>query len=184
MIRINYSHGQVYVWRKKEEVLSFKCTKPTLKSLDKGIMIWGCMSSMGVGKIVILEGRVNAAVYLNLLKDVIIPEAQRLIGSDYILQQDNAPIHCAKIVKDYIRNENLNILTWPPQSPDLSPIENVWSLLKSRIAEKAPRNLVQLRQYIEEIWPTIDPLVCQKYVFSVPTRLATMASRKGASCGY
>lgn len=42
-------------------------------------MIWGCMSSMGPSKIAILEGKVNAAVYLDLQKEAIIPEAQRLI---------------------------------------------------------------------------------------------------------
>lgn len=98
------------MWRQKTEVLSFKRTKPSLKSFDKGVMVWGCMCSSGVGKIVIFEGKVTAVVYLQLLKDVIIPEGKRLIGEKCILQQDNAPIHKANVVKNYINSSSINDL--------------------------------------------------------------------------
>jgi len=68
------------------------------------------------------------------MQEVIIPEGKRLIGDDFILQQDNAPIHTAKIVKKFITDSNIQYLVWPPQSPDLSPIENVWAWLKMKIA--------------------------------------------------
>lgn len=184
MIRLKYSHGRIYVWRKTTEVLSFKCTKPTMKAFEKGIMIWGCMCSAGVGQIVILEGKVTAAVYLKLVQEVLIPEGKRLIGENFILQQDNAPIHKAKLVTKYLKDANVNVLTWPPQSPDLSPIENLWSLLKYRIAEKAPRNLAQLRCYITDIWSQISASECEKYTHSLPTRLARMSERNGGHCGY
>ena len=42
-------------------------------------------------------------------------------------------MNTTKLIKDYFRRENINVLNWPPQSPDLSPIENAWASLKMRI---------------------------------------------------
>lgn len=184
MIRMKYSHGRVFVWRKAGEALSYKCATPTLKSLQKGVMVWGCISSYGVGKIVMLEGKVNATVYLKLLSEVIIPEGKRLIGDDFILQQDNAPIHTAKIVTEYLKNQHAHVLEWPPQSPDLSPIENVWDLLKSRIAAKEPRNINELKSCIKDVWENITSEECRKYTLSVPDRIAKMSQRNGGHSGY
>lgn len=184
MIRMKYNGGQMYVWRKSNEALSFKCTKPTLKSGDKGLMVWGCISAFGVGKIVVLEGKTDSQVYLNLMKNVIVPEGKRLIGEDFILQQDNAPIHKAKIVSKYIADENINILEWPPQSPDLSPIENTWAWLKTKISESGPRNLTELKDLIIETWQSFTPEMCRKYVLSLPRRLALMSQNNGGHCGH
>jgi transposase len=38
--------------------------------------------------------------------------------------QDNAPIHSAQKVQDWLRNHEIPVMTWPPYSPDLNPIEN------------------------------------------------------------
>lgn len=184
MIRMSYSHGQMFVWRKQCEALSFKCTRPTLKSMGRGLMMWGCISAYGVGKIVLLEGRVCSRVYLNLMKDVIIPEGKRLIGDEFVLQQDNAPIHTAKIVKDFVASSNINVLEWPPQSPDLAPIENVWSILKIRVAERTPRSLAELKTAIMESWSSITPAECRKAILSMPTRIGIMSQRNGGHCGY
>ena len=77
MIRLRHSHGRVYVWRKSGDELSYKCTKHTVKAVETGLMVWGCMSASGVGQIVTLEGKINAEVYLNLLKEVAMQEGRK-----------------------------------------------------------------------------------------------------------
>ena len=52
----------VYVWRNSKGQLTYKSTLPTFKSLERGLMILGCLSAYGTGCIVILEGRMTAAV--------------------------------------------------------------------------------------------------------------------------
>ncbi|GAB0088231.1 hypothetical protein DMENIID0001_026240 [Sergentomyia squamirostris] len=143
MIRMTYSHGRMYVLRRNGEMLSYKCTHRTVKGAGQGVMVWGCMAASSVGRLVMLEGKVNSAVYLKLMQEVIIPEGRRIIGDDFILQQDNAPIHKAKIITKYLAEAGANVMTWPPQSPDLSPIENLWAMLKIKIAEQ--RNPILLR---------------------------------------
>jgi len=75
-----------------------------------GAIVWACISSHGPGKIVILEGKITSQVYLKLMQEVIIPEGKRLIGDDFILQQDNASIHTAKIVRKFITDNNIQCL--------------------------------------------------------------------------
>ena len=147
-------------------------------------MIWGCLSANGTGEIVVLEGKVNASVYLKILEEYAIPEGNRLIGEHFVFQQDNAPIHTAKKVVEYLSEKNITILKWPPQSPDLSPIENAWAMLKIRIAEEAPQNLSQLKECIISNWKKISSEECLKLIDTMPDRLAKISLRGGGHCGY
>ena len=50
--------------------------------------------------------------------------------------QDNAPCHTANSVKTFLSEEDVTVMEWPGQSPDMNPIENVWKLLNGRAKEK------------------------------------------------
>jgi transposase len=55
-----------------------------------------------------------------------------------IFQHDNAPTHTAHVVRDALRELGFEIMEWPPYSPDLNPIENLWALLKAEILKLRP----------------------------------------------
>ncbi len=73
-------------------------------------------------------------------------------SSDGYFQQDNAP---AQIISDwFLEHDNeFTLLKWPPQSPDLNPIEHHWDVVerKIRITDVQPTNLQQLRDAIMSI---------------------------------
>lgn len=61
-----------------------------------------------------------------------------LINPNSIFQQDNASTHTARIVREFVAELGREIMIWPPCSPDLNPIENLWTLLKQKIYDLRP----------------------------------------------
>ena len=121
------------------------------------------MSASGVGRLYLVEGSMNQSQYISVLKNKMLPSAKERFHSNFIFQHDNAPRHATKSVKAFLEGENIALLQWPPQSPDLSPIEPLW-LVDHKIKEKTPRNLDELWRDIEQAWYSIPASLCRKLV--------------------
>jgi len=98
------------------------------------IMVWGAMTYTGQLLLRIIEGNLNSEKYCDLLRDDIFPVLKSSMES-FIFQQDNAPCHTSKYTISTIEEEGVEILKWPAHSPDISPIEKIWSILKNRVYE-------------------------------------------------
>ncbi len=89
-------------------------------------MIWGAMSSAGVGPLCFLKTNVIAPVYQYILENFMLPFADQLFkDADFIFQQDLAHAHTAKSTKSWLNDFGVGVLDWPVNSPDLNPIENL-----------------------------------------------------------
>ncbi len=97
-------------------------------------MIWGAMSSAGVGPLCFLKTNVTAPVYQEILEHFILPSADQLFkDADFIFQQDLAPAHTAKSTKSWLNGHGVGVLDWPS---DLNPID---SLVKRKMRNKRPK---------------------------------------------
>ena len=63
--------------------------------------------------------------YMDILKNTMLPFARNNISDDFIFQNDNDPKHTARVVKQFLEEENITVLPWPSQSPDIKSIENL-----------------------------------------------------------
>ncbi len=100
-------------------------------------------------------------------------------GRPCIFQQDNAKQHSAHITKSWLRRKRVRVLDWPACSPDLSPIENVWRILKRKMRQRRPRTVAHLKTCLQEGWDKITPETLHHLVSSVPKSLLSVVKRNG-----
>uniref|UniRef100_A0A9J7YB28 Transposase n=1 Tax=Cyprinus carpio carpio TaxID=630221 RepID=A0A9J7YB28_CYPCA len=174
-----------YVWRKPGTAHHLSNTVPTVKHGGGSIMLWGCFSAAGTGRLVAIEGKMNAAKYWDILDENLLQSAQDLrLGRRFTFQQDNDPKHTAKITKEWLHNNSVTVLEWPSQSPDLNPIEHLWRDLKMAVHQRLPSNLTELERICKEERQRIPKSRCEKIVASFPKRLMAVLDQKCASTKY
>ncbi|CAF4566221.1 unnamed protein product, partial [Rotaria socialis] len=77
------------------------------------VMIWASFGWGGKSSICFVDGRMNEKGYREVLKKHLIDIDSCMDGSDWIFQQDNAPIHRAKVNLAWFKSKKINVLLWP-----------------------------------------------------------------------
>ena len=151
-------------------------------------MIWGGGGITATGRcglhFVPPKETINAAKYLQIIQEKV-PQFMFLKNTT-ILQQDGAPCHSAKSVKDWIASSTFELLNgWPGNSPDLNPIENCWVKVKSLVAQHNCSSRDELIEAVKRVWcQEIDEEYCRNLVNSMPRRIAACLANKGLCTKY
>uniref|UniRef100_A0A9J8DIX4 SET domain-containing protein n=1 Tax=Cyprinus carpio carpio TaxID=630221 RepID=A0A9J8DIX4_CYPCA len=121
-----------------------------------------------------------------LCKFVHEPVAPAITGSEVTSakEQDLAPAHTAKSTKSWLNDHGVGVLDWPANSPDLNPIENLWSIVKRKMRNKRPKHADELKATVKETWASIPPQQCHKLITSIPRRIEAVIKAKGAPTKY
>ena len=134
-VRICLRHvdGRRRVWRGVGERYQDFAIQPTAQARGGSIMFWAGISADGRTDLVEVHGNITSQSYIaDILRPHVLPYAGA-VGNDFVLQDDNARPHRGRIVNDFLDNEGIERMEWPPYSADVSPIENLWSYLKKKI---------------------------------------------------
>ncbi len=95
----------------------------------------------------------NAERFLKVLEQHMLPSRLLLFqGRPCVFQQDNAKPHTAAITTAWLCSRKVRVLNWPACSQDISPIENIWRIIKR---QRWPQTLQQLATYIRQEWDKI-----------------------------
>lgn len=154
------------------------------------VSVWGAVTAESLGPLVRIDNRFNADSYCAVLDDVLLPH---LVGGpfpeeDFILQHDNSPVHKAKKVAAFLESREVAVLEWPPQSPDLNIIENVWGNMKDALAHRQLRSLTAdaLWAIVQEEWERLrsNSNYCRSLYCSLPNRMQAVLNAGGEPTRY
>jgi hypothetical protein len=168
------------------EDLPFNCQ---IQQGGFSVMFWGCISVWGIGPLVALEGSQNQHTYTELLQKYLVPEfeaAKRAFGINFIFMQDNAPCHKTRKVISFLERKRIPTLDWPPQSPDLNPIENIWNIIKTRRYKKfgIPHSKVELIEQIFKIWEELTVEDAENCIGNMERRFQEVVRMNGRPTRY
>ncbi|UYV69075.1 hypothetical protein LAZ67_6002284 [Cordylochernes scorpioides] len=161
---------RVRVWRRRGERSNPAAIveRPTVR--QRGIMVWGAIAYDSRSPLLRIQGTMTAQRYVDdVLRPVTLPYLQGVPNALY--QQDNARPHTARISQQAL--QDVQMLPWPPYSPDLSPIEHVWDIIGRRLhALPQPRSEDELWQMVEREWRAIPQDAIRTLIDSLPRRVA------------
>ncbi len=179
------------VWRKRGEAQNPCCLKSSVK-FPQSVMVWGAMSSAGVGPLCFLRSTVNAAIYQDILEHFMLPSADKIYGdfkemlisfSSRTWHLPTLPkvpkvglmtwfIHCSLVHLCYCA-WLASKLAWP------EPKENIWGIVKRKMRDTRPNNADDLKVTIKATWALITPEQCHRLIDSMPRRIDAVIHAKG-----
>jgi transposase len=186
--------------RKRGERRRLDCIQFTFHSSHESVMAWAAIgygfkspiyfiSYEGEGK-GFTQQKYNDQILRGPLKEIFETRG------DFFCVEDNSKVHGKSDTK---RNKgicnatrlecHIHSIYWPPCSPDLNPIENIWRVLKQKLRNRRPHGgwkLAELKEALLDIWEneiSIERHI-NKYIDTMPERIAKVRLRKGAPSGW
>ena len=170
-------------------------------------MVWGCFRWNKLGPLIICgPSGIGSDEYIEILADGLLSFKDDILGAvdedtiivrdpdDLIFMQDGAPCHRMDDVKQFLAEEEIKVMSWPAQSPDLNPIENVWQMLKIKFHQrfthlrcslsKSQASIDKYGDILQEVWEELNPTMISNLIRSMPGRMKAVIEAKGGAIRY
>ena len=147
-------------------------------------MVWAGIAYGHRTPMVFIDGRLTAQRYVDLiLRPVVVP----FICQQHVtFQQDNARARVARLRIAFLQQNNVDVLRWPPYSPDLSPIEHLWDILDSNVRRfpLQPTTLQALCEALIQEWNAIPQAQFDRLILSMTRRVRVGLNANGVHTRY
>ena len=157
---------------------------PRVQGGGGSVSVWGCMAGGARGPLVTYSGRVNGPAYVKIIEDALplfIDNAFDATNPDCVFMHDNAPPHRSNYTARWFETHGIKVMKWPPISPDLNPIENLWDHIDKELRKMKPTNVTQLEEMIQDLWLRITCVQCRELVDSMPRRIEQCIRSRGGT---
>ena len=175
--------GFAYYWhdlRKEELVFSKR------HSGGGSLMIWACFNSHGKSTLAFVSSNQNQFEYQEHLSGHLLPFLSEYGRENAVFQQDNCRCHIARSTLQWLEARNIQIMTWPANSPDLNPIENLWGVLVRRVyvGGRQFNSVDELKISVIRCWEELGENVLENLISSMPERVYQVIYAHGGSINY
>lgn len=175
--------GRTFVRRRPEESIEDFAFQPSVAH-SRSIMVWGAISIDGVGPLVKVNERITGEVYLNVFRYRLRKLYPNLYGGPQIFQDDNARPHRAGYVNSWFESYDIERLDWPPRSPDLNIIEDVWGNIKYRLRNQTFDDEEALWLAVKQAWNNTSIDYIEGLYGSLPDRIQAVINAQGGNTKY
>ena len=153
---------------------------------SKSIMFWGGIIFMYQTPLLLCATRQNTSKYIELLVNgKVVERINKDMNDDtWLFQQDNAPCHVSKIAMKFLNGHVKMLDKWPANSSDLSPIEQIWAIIKRRLMNRKINKIDELEKAVVDEWNKISPETIQGLVNSVRYRMELCIANEGKYVGH
>ncbi|GFT44704.1 transposable element Tcb2 transposase [Trichonephila clavipes] len=179
--------GRLLIWREQRTRYHQSNTVERHSYRGGGILVWAGISLGGHTDLHVFHGgTVTGLRYRDETLDPYVRPYAAAIGNDFILMDDNARPHRARIVEEYLEDHGLERMEWPARSPDLNPIEHLWDYLGREVAalNPPPRSLHELKQGLLCVWSSLPIPVSDNLINSMGNRCRQCIQVRGGHIPY
>jgi transposase len=156
------------------------------------IHIFACFCSRGPGRCEKYEGKLKGKSLLGLLQRTVKQTAADYYQTDPLnprheqwwFLHDNSKPFTSKVVQTWIFNNQINVLEWPPHSPDLNPIENLWPRVHALTDKLHPTSKEALADAFKACWQELPLDIFSNFAQSMPARIAACIAANGDATKY
>ncbi|GFT73412.1 transposable element Tcb2 transposase [Trichonephila clavipes] len=178
---------RLLIWREQRTRYHQSNTVERHSYSGGGILIWAGISLGGHTDLHVFHGgTVTGLRYRDETLDPYVRPYAAAIGNNFILMDDNARPHRARIVEEYLEDHGLERMEWPARSPDLNPIEHLWDYLGREDAalNPPPRSLHELKQGLLCVWSSLPIPVSDNLINSMGNRCRQCIQVRGGHIPY
>ena len=147
------------------------------------INAWGGFCIKGKTSLFCFRDIMTGQFYVDIIRKHL-PEANKMLGKKWRLQQDNDPKHTSRVAKEFLQNNVSTVMDWPANSPDLNPIENLWAIVKGRVEKRQPKNIAELEQFMVEEWDSIPQYIIINPIRSMKEHCQLIIDNNGERIPY